>query len=114
MKVSEEFPSQYLEAADLRGREVTVTITKSEKHDGVTGRDGRKFDAKVIYFEGKKKGMCLNKTNARRIRDVYGYGDDSDNWKGKEITLYPTTCNAFGNPKTPCIRVKIELAGGVK
>lgn len=114
MKVSEEFPSQYLEAADLRGKEITLIINGSEKHNGVTGKDGRKFDARVIFFEGKKKGMCLNKTNARRIRDSYGYGDESDNWKGKTITIYPTTCNAFGNPNTPCIRVKVEFVGGVR
>ncbi len=113
-KVSEEFPSQYLEAADLQGREVTVIIERSEKHNGVKGKDGKPFDARVIFFKGKKKGMCLNKTNAKRIRDDYGYGDESDAWTGQQITIYPTTCTAFGKSNVPCIRVKVQSVGGVK
>ena len=114
MKVSEEFPSQYLEAAELQGRDVTVIIERNEKHKVVKGRDGKPFDARVIFFKGKKKGLCLNKTNAKRIRDGYQYGDDADDWTGKEITIFPTTCNAFGVPNVPCIRVKVPSVGGVK
>lgn len=114
MKVSEEFPSQYLEAADLQGREVTVTIESTDKQKGVKGKDGKPFDARVLFFKGKKKGMCVNKTNAKRIRDQLGLGDDMDAWIGNSITIYPTTCNAFGNPNTPCIRVKVPTLGGVK
>lgn len=114
MKVSEEFPSQYLEAADLQGREVTVKIASTDKQKGVKGRDGKPFDARVLFFEGKKKGMCVNKTNAKRIRDELGLGDDMDTWIGHSITIFPTTCNAFGKPNVPCIRVKVPAAGGMK
>jgi len=56
----------------------------------------------------------VNKTNAKRIRDQLGLGDTMEDWIGHEITIYPTTCNAFGNPNTPCIRVKVPSVGGVK
>lgn len=114
MLVSEEFPSQFMESAELKGKEWTMKIARVEKQKGVKGRDGKLFDPRVIYFEKAKKGFCVNKTNAKRIRDQIGLGDDMEQWIGHEITIYPTTCNAFGNPETPCIRVKVHVAGGVR
>jgi hypothetical protein len=52
--------------------------------------------------------MVMNKTNAKLIASHYG--DDTDNWTGKEITLYPTTCQAFGET-VPCIRVRGKKGG---
>ncbi len=70
MKINEAFPSNYLKAADLQDREVTVTMAdvKMEK----LGDDSRP----VLYFRGKEKGLVLNKTNANNIASRYG--DDTD------------------------------------
>lgn len=106
MKVSEEFPSQFLEAAELGDKEWTLTVAKVEKMKGVKGRDGKPFDPKVVFFTKGKKGFCLNKTNAKIIRDKLKYGDDSEQWIGKPLTIYPTTCDAFGERNVPCIRVR--------
>lgn len=116
MKVSEEFPSQFLEAAELGGKEQTVTIARVEKMQNVKGRDGKPFDPKVVYFEKRRKGFCMNKTNAKIIRDKLGYGDDADQWVGKPLTIYPTTCDAFGEKNVPCIRVRVVAAnqGGMR
>ncbi len=107
MKVSEEFPSQFLEAAELGGKDFNLIIARVEKMRGVKGRDGKPFDPKVVWFEKAKKGFCLNKTNAKIIRDRLGYGDDSEQWVGKPLTIYPTTCDAFGERNVPCIRVRL-------
>lgn len=114
MLVSEEFPSQFMESAELHGKEWTMKIARVEKQKGVKGKDGKPFDPRVIYFEKAKKGFCVNKTNAKRIRDQLGLGDEMEARVGHSITIYPTTCNAFGNPNTPCIRVKVPSVGGVK
>ena len=79
MKLSEAFPSNYLKSDDLQGRDVTVVIATAEF--GMLGED-RKL---VLTFQGKKKSMVCNKTNANRI--AYMYGDDTDDWVGKEIIL---------------------------
>ena len=50
MKVSEEFPSKYLKASDLNGKQVKVTISHVTRE--AVGDD----DRLVAYFEGKKKG----------------------------------------------------------
>lgn len=108
MKVSESFPG-FLEAEDLpEDRDIAITIegvrmsTKNDK-----GKDGRPMDKPIVKIQGKSKEWVLNKTNARIIRRLYG--NEMDNWEGQKITIHRTTCNAFGDPHTPCIRVK-EIA----
>lgn len=98
MKVSEAFPSQYLKAADLNGRNVSLTI---KNVDIETIGDDRK---PVAYFEGKEKGLVLNKTNANTI--AFAYGDDMDEWRGGEIIIFPTTTD-FQGRTVDAIRVKI-------
>jgi hypothetical protein len=40
----------------------------------------------VLFFQGKTRGVVLNKTNATNI--AVAYGDDTDHWAGKEVILY--------------------------
>ena len=88
MKLSQVFPSKYLKADDLLGREVTVAIANCtmEKLD-----EDNKL---VVYFVGKEKGLVCNKTNADRI--AHYYGDDTDMWKNKLVTVYTKKQKAFG------------------
>ena len=81
MKVNAAFPSNYLRAADLDGKTPNVTIShvKSENIG-----DDLKL---VVYFEGKDKGLVLNKTNATTIVELTGQ-DDTDNWKGYRVKLF--------------------------
>lgn len=105
MKVSEMF-SGFLEAEDLpEGQEIKVTIEAirpPSKKD--LGRDGKPIDKPVAKLKGVKKELILNKTNCKTIRRAYG--NEMTEWVGKEIQIYRTTCRAFGNNNTPCIRVK--------
>lgn len=99
-KASEFFDSKYLAAGDLQGREHKLQITAL----GVAEfKDGRK---PVIFFAGKKKGMSLNKTNAGKLRAQYG--DEMDEWIGKDVIIYPDVVDFNGTP-TPCIRVRPVL-----
>lgn len=105
MKVSEVFDG-FLEAEDIpENKDVTVTI-ENVRQPGKDdkGKDGRQMDKPIVKFAKVKKEWVLNKTNARSIRRLYG--NETDEWIGKQIAIYRTTCNAFGDPKTPCIRVR--------
>ena len=97
MNINEVFPSKYLKAADLQGRQVTVKIRSAEQE--VMG-DDRKL---VVYFEGKEKGFVCNKTNANNIAALYG--PDTDNWVGSEITLFEAMVD-FQGKTVPSIRVR--------
>jgi len=90
MRISEEFPSKYLKASDLRGSEVRVTMSRVEREE--IGSDKKL----VLYFKGKEKGMVLNKTNANTIGDFYG--DDSDDWYDQPLILFAIRTEYQGKP----------------
>jgi len=101
MRISEEFPSQYLKAADLGGREVRVTMARAERE--TIGQD-KKI---VLYFKGKEKGLVLNKTNANTIG--YGYGDDTDDWYDQPLILFSVKTDYQGKV-VDAIRCRIPTA----
>jgi len=99
MRVSTAFPSKYIAAPDLQGREVTINISRVVMEE--VDRD--KPHKPVIYFQGTEKGMVLNKTNAGNIALIYG--DEMDAWSGHPITLF--TCWVdFQGKSVEAIRVK--------
>jgi hypothetical protein len=97
MKVSSAFPSNYIKCADLQGRSVRVKINYIKMED--IGDDNKP----VLYFIGKEKGLVLNKTNANVISMLYG--DETDDWPGCEIEMYPTETD-FQGKRVDAIRVR--------
>lgn len=107
------FPSLYIGAADLRGKDVTLTIDRVQVDDLKTDKGTEKKP--VIYFRemverSRKSGrdqdnkrLVMNKTNAKAI--WLRLGHEMDNWPGQRVTLYATTCMAFGR-MVDCIRVR--------
>lgn len=103
MRVDLMFPSRYLKAIEFEGKNVTLTI-KAVKADMLRMVDSTKAKKFVIQFEETSKELVLNKTNAFAIAD-YLSERDALKWVGCKITLFPTTCDAFGET-VDCIRVK--------
>lgn len=105
------FPSQYLAAHDLNGHDVPLTIRHLVVEDLKTERGTERKP--VLYFvETQKKAerektdekrMVLNKTNAKMIAKIYG--PETDDWKGKRVTVFATMVSAFG-AETEAIRVR--------
>lgn len=108
MKISQLFPSKYVKAADLNGKTVTLTIAKLVVEElGPSGHPGAEKERKpVLYFQKATKGLVLNRTNAMTIVGLYG--DESDDWGGKRISIYPTRIRAFGAMQDT-IRVREEI-----
>lgn len=100
--------SDKLHAADLLGRDQTVTIEKVLQGEYPDLEDSKKKILKPdVYFVGKKKPLGLNSTNARAISKLLG-SHKTEDWIGKSITLYPTTTRAFGE-EHECIRIRNRL-----
>ncbi len=95
------YDSKYLANWDL-DKDATVKI-KSVVAGEVEGEKGEKTKCPLVYFAGAQKALVLNKTNGKTIAGMYG--TDCDKWAGKSITLFATTCEAFGETKD-CIRVR--------
>lgn len=98
--INDAFPSNYLKASDIKGSEPVVAIDRVD-YELV----GRQRDKKaVLYFQGKEKGLVLNKTNAMKIVQLSGSGD-TDDWPGFRLKLYATETE-FAGETVECIRVK--------
>lgn len=102
MKISTTFAGNYLKAADLQGRIVSVVMTRVKIETFGEGKDAK--DKPVLFFQGKKLGLALNKTNAKTIADTFG--DDTDDWEGHEIELY-TAMVQYQSNMVEAIRVRI-------
>ena len=101
MIISEAFPSAFMKADDLGGRDVKLIMDKVtlEKFD-----NGEK---PVLHFKNAKRGLVLNITNGNTIKNAYG--DDTADWDGKEIELYPTEVD-FQGRRVAAIRVRAVKA----
>ena len=97
MRVSEAFPSEYLKASDLQGRNVRVIVDHVEMRD--IGDDHKP----VLFFQGKDRGLVLNKTNGNNI--AIAYGDEMDEWSGKELILYEAMVD-FQGRSVAAVRVR--------
>jgi len=111
MKMNDIFPSKYLKADDLGGREVTVKISDCKMEE--IGQGSNKDYKPIVYFDGKEKGVVLNKTNFSAIADAYG--DDTDDWTGHPVILFSVQIE---NPQTkkvgPAIRIRAPSARDLK
>jgi len=97
MNIKTAFPGSYLKAADLGGKRIGVTIDRVELED--VGSDNKP----VLYFQGKDKGLVLNKTNSNMISEIVG-SDETDEWNGHRIALYSTKVDYQGK-RVDAIRV---------
>lgn len=102
MNVEQLFPSKYIKAGDLNGGEPQLTIRDVVIEDLVEGEQ-----RPVMYFAGATKGLVLNRTNAATVAAVYG--DETDNWKGREVVLFAATTQ-FKAQMVPCVRLRIPVA----
>lgn len=104
MKISKQFPTKFIKAVDLDGRDITLTIARVVVER--LGQGNQAEDKPVAYFNKTNKGLVLNATIARSIAALYG--DETDEWGGRRITVYPTRVKAFGETHD-VVRVRPEI-----
>ena len=102
MTRDEMFPSRFLSAQDLKGKSVTVTIAAITSEE-LAGEDGVKKQKPVMSFVKAKKSLVLNLTNWDTCAELYG--ENSNNWVGKPIEVYPDRTK-FGTRTVACIRLR--------
>jgi hypothetical protein len=94
MKLNDVFPARFVKSEDFeKGEERTLTVKNVEREE--IGQDEAKEIKPIIYFREKDaKPFVCNKTNWLTIAELWG--EDSDDWIGKGITLYVTKVPSFG------------------
>jgi len=113
------YPNEYVAAADLIEAQrktgktgVTLTIASVAVESLKTNRGSEKkpivrfkeMEARAAKGGSPAKKLVLNKTNAKLIAKMHGF--ETEAWAGKQVTLFPTQCEAFGET-VDCIRVMI-------
>jgi hypothetical protein len=96
------FKGAYLAAVEFGGRTPTFTVA-NVKIVALEGEDGKSKDRGVVYFSETDRGLVLCKTNAILIAGMFG--NDTDGWTGKRITLHATEV-ALGRERVLGVRVK--------
>ncbi len=93
MKYGDFFPSAYLKAEDVPdGKRYTLTIKEVVPEELVKGEKPKP----VASFTKTDKRLVINKTNWHIIEALYG--EDSDDWTGKRITIYSGRTSMAGKP----------------
>jgi hypothetical protein len=100
MKANDVFPSKYLKASDLQGHEPTVTIDRVVMEQLSDGES-----KPVMYFQGKKKGLIVNRTNWMAI--AFLYGDESNDWPGRAVTLFSAMVTTPSGKPIEGLRIKL-------
>jgi hypothetical protein len=100
MNIQDVFPTRFLKAPELQGREPIVTVARVEIE-----AIGRTREPKaIVYFKGKEKGLKLNKTMATKLSEIAG-STETDRWIGTAIQLYATVTD-FGGETYQVVRIK--------
>jgi len=93
--------SKFLKVDDLQGHAVKVVIASSKVEAMTQDQAGDK--KVVLYFQGKEKGMALNKTNFNCL--VSNFGSDSDDWVGNTVELFSMDVE-FQGKMVPGLRLR--------
>ena len=97
MNIDDIYQGDSLRAADLKGQAHVVVIETVTRKDF---DDGPKL---VLTFQGRKKSLICNKTNANRI--AFAHGKDTNGWIGREIELYPDLVD-FQGKTVEAVRIR--------
>lgn len=118
------FPSRFLKAGDFRGRDFTLTIEKTVEEDVPKHAAKKKGDKmRPVSFVGRKKQLCLNKTNGLLIMAIVNeimrskipdaiergvYSAKAKNWNGVQVTLGPAIVPSPQGDKEGCLGIRVK------
>lgn len=101
----------YIEGDMLYGKKDQHLTIAAIEIEELPGHNGKMVEKVCVAFRETPKKLVLNKTNAKRIRALHG--PETDEWKGKKITLYAEQIKAFGEWMN-VVRVRQNAKNGDK
>jgi hypothetical protein len=104
MKLVEMYPRRYATGEDLQGKAITLTIVKITREKMHPQPNSPEVEKWVLYFKEAKKGVVLNRTLAYQLAEILD-SEETDDWLGKSITLYPQPMSVAGR-KVTAIRAR--------
>jgi len=110
MNANDVYPTNYLKAEDIP-TPMTVTIEgvgMETMHD----KSGKEMEKPVVSFSELPKGLVCNKTNWKMLTKLFG--DETDAWKDKRITMVIVPVDAFGETVDAIRLTPVKPAGPKK
>lgn len=118
------FPSEYIGACHLQGKDVTLTISRAIRPElemvktSASGKVKRSKEKRLVLLfselerrpDGEPRSLLLNKTNARTIAALHGKAPKA--WAGKRITLFAEEVDAWGQRKE-AVRIRPRVPDAV-
>ena len=111
------YPSEYVKAADLKGRDVTIIIADITK-EMLVMVGGKKDRKAVIHMRARNRDGSPGKVLGKRwvvgktvLRQIGAATKSTDmgEWIGKEVTMFPTACRGKEGKEVECIRVRVRV-----
>lgn len=100
MRKNDALPSKYLNATDVGNQTFKLTIVsvvmERMENDGAM--------KPVMSFKGAQKSMPVNATNWDNMAMVYG--DESDDWIGKQVEMYTEATRMPNGTPTRGVRIR--------
>lgn len=103
MKRIDAFKSDYFKSSHLTGQPLDAIINECVMAEIVGSND----EKPILSFKDQKMSLILNSVNWNTIEELYG--DETDGWEGKKITLFQSSCE-FQGKRVDCIRVREPAA----
>ena len=108
---AEMFPSRWLKAEDIMGREIIATIEgigneEFDRRDDDKRGPGPADKKNVLRFTGAEKEFILNQTNGKTLFSAFG---EPVNWIGKQCVLFTMEVQNPSGGTTPGVRLRAHL-----
>lgn len=108
MKISEIYPRKYATGEDLKGKAYTMTIARVV-YEEMHPQPGSPAEKKpVMYMDEAQRGIILGPALARQVAAILG--DETADWTGKRVTLYPQPMRVAGQDRI-AIRARAATNG---
>lgn len=102
MLISQAFPRRFATADDIGSQTPTLHVAR------VTSERVGPAEKPVVWFFNARKGIVLSATLARQIAALYG--DDTDAWAGKPVTLHTVPIRRMDGTRGLSIRARAPQA----
>ena len=103
MRKAEAFPSKYFSQEDVWDADVTLTI-KGVSVESIRSEHGSEDCPIMVFKEDGYKPWIVNNTNWGTCEDRFG--EDSDDWLGKQIRLWRDPEVMYGSIKKGGVRIR--------
>jgi hypothetical protein len=103
MNWQQRFKGDFISAAELGDRRVTMTIARIASTKMDDEKKKKEVEKPVMYFKEVERGLIYCKTIGHCVAAMFG--DNDDKWIGKRITIYNDPTITYGPDTVGGIRI---------